>query len=165
MAVLVSVALGLAAGFLAPRLLNHEAAIQTTPAVNPVCSAPGPAPDGNDASLDPDPILALPPDLALAPPDGAGYASVRVAELVKSPQYAELRRRIARADPQADQLIEKNIDDIRLLLGLELADVDRAAVVFLQTPPDSQSYVVIVSTAKPYSVALHRIQAALVKIA
>ena len=135
--VLMSVTLGLLAGFLGPRLLAPESPIRR-PAPDP---PPPPAPD------------PLPPDLALVPADAAGFVSVRFADLAVAPQFAEFRRRIAKADPRADQLIYAGFVAVPFLLHLEPADVDRATVVFLEMPRNDspyQAYLAIVSTKKPY---------------
>ena len=134
--VLVSVMLGLLAGFLGPRLLP-------TP-------IPSPTPDPTP------PAEPLPPDLALVPADAAGFVSVRLADLAAAPQFAELRRRVAKADAAADQLIYAGFAAVPFLLGLEPADVDRATAVFLEMPRNDspyQAYLVIVSTKKSYNPA------------
>ena len=154
LAVLASVSLSLLAGFFGPRLFVHESPIQpTTPAANP---APNHGTDEADPFPAPDAKLPLPPDLALVPPDAAGFVSVRVADLAAAPQFAELRRRIAKADPRADQLTDAGFAAVRVFLGLQPTEIERATVVFLGMPrPDQpyQAYLVIVATKTPYDAA------------
>jgi hypothetical protein len=138
MAVLASVTLGLLAGFLWPRLPVSSISLPPTP---DLISLP---------ATEPDP---LPPDLALVPPDAVGFVSVREADLMEAPQFGELRDRIAKDNRQADQLIEAGFTAVPALLGIEPAEVERATLVFLETPRNNssyQSYLMIVSTKKPY---------------
>ncbi len=139
-----AVVLGLLAGVLSPRLWPTP-----TPAT---IVKPTPAPDPPS----PPPPAPLPRDLALVPPDAAGFISVRLADLAAAPQFAELRRRLAKTDPRADQLLDTAFSAVPFFLSLDPADVDRATVVFLEMPRSDalyQSYLVIVSTKKVYDPA------------
>lgn len=84
----------------------------------------------------------LPPDLALVPRDGSGFALVRVAELWEK---AEGLRTLAKTDPLLLQFL-KEADN---KFGLAPQDIERALVIFPDAPINAAP-VVVLTLAKPY---------------
>jgi hypothetical protein len=85
-------------------------------------------------------VKGLPADLDRVPRDAIAFCSLRVADTLKRPIAAALRKQL-QDDPTLSQF--------KLLLGLAVEDVERAVVVFLALKPEVEG-VALVTTIKPY---------------
>ncbi|HWG47788.1 MAG TPA: leucine-rich repeat domain-containing protein [Gemmataceae bacterium] len=82
----------------------------------------------------------LPADLDRVPRDALAFVSLRLADTLKRPIAAGLRKQL-----QDNSVLAS----YKKLLGLEVADIERAVVVFLALKPEVQG-VALVTTVKPY---------------
>lgn len=85
-------------------------------------------------------VKGLPPDLDRVPRDAMVFCSLRVAETLKLPVAAGLRKQLQQ---------EPSLNSYRLLLGLGIEDIDRVVVVFQALKPEVEG-VALVTTVKPY---------------
>jgi hypothetical protein len=98
-------------------------------------------------ALAPVPRLAaadpLPPDLALVPPDAAGFLSVRVADLWNDGSAATLRK-MAKENKE----LAGGLEEMQKATGLTPADVTR--LVLVVPTPGGRGELGVVLTARPY---------------
>jgi predicted Zn finger-like uncharacterized protein len=82
----------------------------------------------------------LPADLNRVPRDALAFVSLRLADTLKRPIAAELRKQL-----QANSVLAS----YKQLLGLEVTNIERAVVVFLALKPEVEG-VALITTVKPY---------------
>jgi serine/threonine protein kinase len=95
---------------------------------------------------------SLPDDLALVPPDALGFVSVRLADLLHTKPVELLQQQVAREMPAFAAEARGAFEKMKRFkkLGLTLADIERATLVYLRPGPIDSSVVVIVRTTRPY---------------
>jgi hypothetical protein len=97
-------------------------------------------------------LAKLPPDLALVEPNGAGFLTVRTADVWNSKLVQELRAKLAKTKPDLLKEVTKHV-------GLDVTQVERFTIIL----PDRmrQEPLVAVTTARP--LAREKIVKALLK--
>ncbi|HTU18620.1 MAG TPA: hypothetical protein VMG10_11215 [Gemmataceae bacterium] len=95
------------------------------------------------AANQPPTTVAEPPqpiELDSVPRDALAFCSLRVADTLKRPMAAGLRKQLQQ---------EPNLSQLKLLSGLSVEDIDRVVAVFLSVQPEVEG-VALVTTVKPY---------------
>jgi hypothetical protein len=93
----------------------------------------------------------LPADLALVPRDALGFASVRLADLVRTEAARKFQETMALAMPDLAPALKEWPAEFEKDLGLPPTDVERITLVSLSPELLLRHFLAVVATTRPYS--------------